>query len=130
MSDNFRVRIDELPEFTARMRRAPQIMQRHLVTAVDRSTTEGERLSKGFAPVKTGHLRRSITNQPATFAGGSVRGAWGTNVPYAPYQEFGTRRGIRPKRFMGRAFDRIKSAVRREFGAALQRAMQEIGGGR
>ena len=47
-----------------------------------------ERYAKGYAPVDTGRLRNSITHEAAPDEGAVYIG---TNVEYAPYQEFGTR---------------------------------------
>ena len=47
-----------------------------------------ERYAKGYAPVDTGRLRNSITHEAVPDEGAVYIG---TNVEYAPYQEFGTR---------------------------------------
>ena len=47
-----------------------------------------ERYSKGYAPVDTGRLRNSISHQVSEEEEAVYIG---TNVEYAPYQEFGTR---------------------------------------
>lgn len=47
-----------------------------------------ERYAKGYAPVDTGRLRNSISHEIAQDEGAVYIG---TNVEYAPYQEFGTR---------------------------------------
>lgn len=55
--------------------------------------------ARELAPVDTGRLRGSIAYE---LDGGAIP-LWarvGTNVDYAPYQELGTRRGVRPKRFL------------------------------
>ena len=48
--------------------------------------------AKRFAPVDTGRLRASITPEVkvAQIRGQEVQGVAGSNVEYAPYQEFGT----------------------------------------
>ena len=47
-----------------------------------------ERYAKGYAPVDTGRLRNSITHEAVPDEGAVYIGS---NVEYAPYQEFGTR---------------------------------------
>ena len=47
-----------------------------------------ERYAKGYAPFDTGRLRNSISHDTAPDEGAVYIG---TNVEYAPYQEFGTR---------------------------------------
>lgn len=48
-------------------------------------------------PVDTGRLRNSISNAVDEE---ELAAYIGTNVPYAPYQEFGTSRGIEGKHFI------------------------------
>lgn len=48
--------------------------------------------ASGLAPIDTGRLKRSITNSmPKQMGRLSYRVDVGTNVEYAPFQEFGTR---------------------------------------
>lgn len=47
-----------------------------------------ERYAKGYAPVDTGRLRNSISHQSVPDEEAVYVG---TNVEYAPYQEFGTK---------------------------------------
>ena len=50
-----------------------------------------------FAPVDTGRLKGSISSAVVE----SEKAVYiGTNVEYAPYQEFGTSRGIKGKHFI------------------------------
>lgn len=50
-----------------------------------------------FAPVDTGRLKNSISHAVVE----SEKAVYiGTNVEYAPYQEFGTSRGIKGKHFI------------------------------
>jgi HK97 gp10 family phage protein len=51
---------------------------------------EAETLMKGFAPVRTGNLRRSITHR-VYIKDNSWAALVGTNVRYAIFQEYGTR---------------------------------------
>ena len=92
MSD-FEVTISGADELIARYRKAPEIVKREMLKGVDRLTFAGQAISQKEAPVDTGTLRRSITQQKATFAGGEARGAWGTNLPYARPMEDGRRAG-------------------------------------
>lgn len=56
--------------------------------ALEKMGLVAERYAKGYAPVDTGRLRNSITHEAAPDEGAVYIG---TNVEYAPYQEFGTR---------------------------------------
>ena len=51
----------------------------------------GETAAKEHAPVKTGHLRRSITHELIDEGTRNIHARVGTNVQYAVFQEFGTR---------------------------------------
>jgi phage gpG-like protein len=77
------VRVDGLDALTRRLTGAERVVGAELRTMVNRLTIAGARASQGKVGVKTGTLRRSLTHQPATFAGGVARGAFGSNVPYA-----------------------------------------------
>src|SRR5512139_3059740 len=63
-----------------------------------------QRDAKINAPVDTGRLRASITPSVQEMSN-EVQGIVGSNVVYAPYQEFGTRRGLKGKRYLQRAFE-------------------------
>jgi HK97 gp10 family phage protein len=71
--------------------------------------------AKQRAPVLTGNLRRSITMEDGP---GEFEINIGTDVEYAPFQEFGTSRmGARP--FLRPAFDENTAQVEREIAEAL-----------
>lgn len=153
MSD-FRADTSDIRRFAARMTGAGRIVDDELRRAVDRCTLAGEAESKRLVPVKTGHLRRSITRAAATVAGGTVRGRWGTNVPYARHVEFGRGpvvarpgkvlrfeiggrvlyrkrvRAARPRPFLFAAARRLRGQFRREFEAASARIVARMAGGR
>lgn len=78
----------EVLALASRMAGAPAIIQRHLVQGVTRAGHLVEGRAKGNAPVKTGHLRRSITTRVSGSAGGA-QAIVGTNVPYARWVEEG-----------------------------------------
>lgn len=61
-----------------------------------------EGTAKGFAPVRTGNLRRSIHHEMRQ---GGLEAEIGTDVEYAAFVEFGTSR-MAPQAYMGPAFDR------------------------
>lgn len=80
-----------------------------------------ERGAKQNAPVDTGRLRASIT-PVITSSGEDVEGVVGTNVYYAPFQEFGTKRGLKGKRYMQRAFEDNLDKIKKRF----ERAVNEV----
>lgn len=155
MSD-FQFQFDDAFQFGRRMATAPQVIGEELRRSTDRITLQGEAYTKAETPVRTGHLRRSITMKPATFAGGVVSGSWGTATPYGPMVEEGRgpvvaspgkvlrfipkgsttpvyRKRVGPARghFMFRnAARRIRPVVGREYRAAMQRVIARMEGAR
>jgi hypothetical protein len=93
MAGDVRADTSAVKAYGAAMKRAPQILKRETITAVNRITTEGEARSKRYVPTDTHHLQRSIEVVSAREVGGGVRGAWGTNLPYAKTMEEGRRPG-------------------------------------
>ena len=73
--------------------------------ALDYARLFVESRGKENAPVRTGILRASITSTLLT----SFEAKVGSNVEYAKFQEYGTSRGIKPRRFIGRALDELQS---------------------
>lgn len=69
------------------------------------------------APVLTGTLRRSIHTETAETSDGAVARV-GTNVEYAPHQEFGTSR-MAGQPYLRPAYDERKDEALREIGRAL-----------
>lgn len=88
MSESFRVDIPALPRFVSRMQAAPRIVGEEMGKAGRRVGVLVERRAKGYAPVKTGTLRRSIAHR-VTVSPMVTTATIGTNVPYAKHVEFG-----------------------------------------
>ena len=74
-------------------------------------------------PVDTGRLRSSITPSVTTTKD-SIRGIVGSNVEYAPYQEFGTRRGVPARRYLGTAFQGRLDYARKKIAEAYGKIMK------
>ena len=112
-----------------------------LLNAMRDSVLMIERDAKILAPVDTGRLRASITPSVVT-RDGAIQGVVGSNVEYAPYQEFGTgqyregesqlpagiynmpqlmvslgirRGGVRPKRYLRGAVEKNEDEIKRKF---------------
>lgn len=85
---------------------------------VRRAALEIQSTAKQLAPVDTGRLRNSIATE---YADGGLTARIGTNVEYAPYVEFGTRRGQRAQPYLFPAFEqewpRFLARLKRELGA-------------
>lgn len=75
------------------------------------------------SPVDTGRLRSSIV--PSVSANrDSVKGIVGSNVEYAPFQEFGTRRGVPARRYLGKAFRGRLEYARNKISTAFGKLMK------
>lgn len=144
-------KVTGLKELQSKYRNASKTIQAELTKAMTRIVLMGERVSKQEAPKWRMQLSRSITHS-VTPAAGQVKGQWGTSLPYARYQEKGTRPHFVPAKYIGEwaaahgfgnrglivsgkaqpfikpAYDAIKDKVRPEFQAALKRAIAQLGG--
>ena len=78
--------------------------------------------AKTLAPYKTGTLRRSITTSDPIKSGGDVYCKVGTDVEYAPYQEYGTSR-IPAHPYLHPALDANKGEIAEKIRDALKKAM-------
>ena len=82
---------------------------------------EIQKRERSLAPVKSGGLRKSIVNRKGKYGISRMVRA---KAPHAPLQEYGTKRGVRAKRFAQRARselvpgiqEKIRTAVRNEVG--------------
>lgn len=74
----------------------------HLVAALELIALRVVREARTRAPVDTGRLRNSIGHQ-VSLERGRVVATIGTNVHYAPFQEYGTRHGVPARRYLGGA---------------------------
>ena len=91
--------------------------------AIEKETELGakeiQKRERSRAPVKSGLLRRSIVNRKGKYGISRMVRA---KAPHAPLQEYGTKRGVKAKRFAERARrelvpgiqDKIRAAVKRE----------------
>jgi HK97 gp10 family phage protein len=76
------------------------------------------------APVDTGRLRASIVPEVVQHVE-MVQGIIGSNVEYAPYQEFGTKRGLKGRRYLQRALEANVEKIKKIFDLALRRIFGE-----
>lgn len=93
MSENISIDHSQVDSYARAMKAAPVAHKRNIITAINRITKEGEARSKRYVPTDTHHLQRSIESSPAHEFGGAIRGAWGTNLPYARVVEEGRSAG-------------------------------------
>lgn len=91
--DAISIKFTGVDEFDAKLKQVSKDMQgTPFARAMKASALLVSRSSKksGYVPVDTGRLRASIT--PEVYSRGrDIVGVVGSNVKYAPYQEFGTR---------------------------------------
>lgn len=88
MSD-FTFEIQGVKEMQARFAQSPILMQEVANDTLQAATFIAETAAKQNAPVDTGILRGSIHSDVRNMGSETV-GIVGTNLEYAPYQEFGT----------------------------------------
>ena len=93
--------------------------------AIEKETELGakeiQKRERSLAPVKSGLLRKSIVNRKGKYGISRMVRA---KAPHAPLQEYGTKRGVKAKRFAQRARselepgiqEKIRTAVRKEVG--------------
>ena len=98
-----------------------------ILQAIAKATLLVQRTAKktGYVPVDTGRLRASIT--PDIVRRDTViRGIVGSNVSYAPFQEFGTR-FMKGKRYLQRALNDNTDRIRRLIDAAINKLIKGQG---
>ena len=93
--------------------------------AIEKETELGakeiQKRERALAPVKSGLLRKSIVNRKGKYGISRMVRA---KAPHAPLQEYGTKRGVKAKRFAQRARselvpviqEKIRTAVSNEVG--------------
>ena len=69
---------------------SPKLIAEEFKGVIGRAAFTLEGKAKGYAPRKTGVLASSIHTEGPSISGVEVSARVGTNLSYAPYQEFGT----------------------------------------
>jgi len=75
---------------------------------MEKATLMVQAEAKVLSPVDTGTLRRSITRKVEQNNGMYI-GRVGTNIKYAPYQEYGTKRGVPAKMYLHGALAKMQA---------------------
>jgi len=91
--------------------RSPKVIAGEMGDLLDKAAITLTGHAKTFAPVRTGALRGSIHKEGPVATKNIVFVIVGTNIFYAPFQEFGTSRGVPAKRYMARARELTRSAL-------------------
>jgi HK97 gp10 family phage protein len=119
LSVEFSLEID-VQDFPDKMRRLDYATQESVQQALMDTAQEVVLRARQLAPVRTGRLQQSIYAQ--------ILSNWvvkiGCYVPYALFQEFGTRY-IMPRYFLTRALMESSSKFLAIISLALQRAVEE-----
>ena len=89
--------------------------------AIEKETELGARQvqkrEKSLAPVKSGLLRKSIVNRKGKYGISRMVRA---KAPHAPLQEYGTKRGVKAKRFAQRARSDLVPVIQEKIRAAVR----------
>lgn len=96
-----------------------------LLIALDACGALVETQASLLSPVDTGLLRKSITHRVLKTASGGTAEV-GTNVEYAPYQEFGTVK-MAPQPFLTPALNEEKPRVISILTSAMKKAVNNAG---
>ena len=89
--------------------------------AIEKETELGakeiQKRERSLAPVKSGLLRKSIVNRKGKYGISRMVRA---KAPHAPLQEYGTKRGVKAKRFAQRARSELVPVIREKIRAAVR----------
>ncbi len=133
-----RVTIEGLDELLARL--DEPAVREAVMPRMEQAVLLWEAGARQRSPVDTGHLRMSITHQVRDM-GSEVVGEVGSNVFYAPFQEFGTgvyadgpypsrsarRGGLRPRRYLRDSLADKMSDIRTVLAKTLSDVAQKLG---
>ena len=90
--------------------------------AIEKETELGakeiQKRERSFAPVKSGLLRKSIVNRKGKYGISRMVRA---KAPHAPLQEYGTKRGVKAKRFAQRARSELVPGIQAKISEAVKR---------
>ncbi|MEM3788282.1 MAG: HK97 gp10 family phage protein [Candidatus Bathyarchaeia archaeon] len=118
----FEVTVEDA-DFRRRMERLPGSVSKWVQQGLQQTAQMVQARARQLAPVKTGRLMQSINVQMVDEYNFKV----GCYVPYALYQEFGTRY-IQPRYFLTRALQEATSQFLAAVGLNLQYALSEVSG--
>jgi HK97 gp10 family phage protein len=87
-------------------------------TALNTAGKEGLSAAQILCPVRTGYLRSTLYYK--TTAGAVSSMELGGTAPYTIFQEFGTSRGIKPRKFIRGGLEISKTSLNREISRLLK----------
>ena len=122
MSVEMEMHIEGLPELRQKLSQLDDGLKRHVQEAMQFEAKAMQNVARARCPVRTGRLRDSIYVKVQN---------WiielGAAVPYAVYQEFGTR-FIRARRFLSNAVELRMPVLVNRLNGAINQAIREAGG--
>lgn len=118
MANKIPIKINGLPEALSKLRKYQSRKKKQIKDELEIGGRKIETQAKCDAPVKYGILRASITTDTRDLASLVVR--VGTNVKYAPYQEFGTRY-IEARPYLYPAFFSYENEIVKAIGKVLRK---------
>ena len=93
--------------------------------AIEKETELGakeiQKRERALAPVKSGLLRKSIVNRKGKYGISRMVRA---KAPHAPLQEYGTKRGVKARRFAQRARSELVPGIQAKIRAAVKREVK------
>jgi len=122
MSVEMEMHVEGLPELHQKLSQLDDGLKRHVQEAMQFEAEAMKNVARSRCPVRTGRLRDSIYAEVQDWI---IR--LGAVVPYAVYQEFGTRY-IRPRRFLRNALELRMPVLVNRLNGAVNQAMREAGG--
>lgn len=126
MSTKFTINVSDVVDFGKEIQDEASQLSKNLHQAMRASALEVQTTAKrpGYAPYKTGTLRRSITHKIKTGAK-SISAIIGSNLVYAAIHEFGGRAGrggsvqIKAKRYIQRSIEDNTDGIKARITKAL-----------
>jgi len=89
---------------------------------VELGSREIRQREQALAPKKSGQLRKSIVTRKGKYGISRMVRA---RAPHAPLQEYGTKRGVKAKRFAERARSELLPGIQAKIRAAVRREVKK-----
>lgn len=122
MSVEMEMHVEGLPELRQKLSQLDDRLKRRVQDAMRFEAEAMKNVARARCPVRTGRLRDSIYAKVRSWV---IR--LGAAVPYAVYQEIGTRR-IRGRHFLRNAVELRMPVLVNRINRAIDQAMKEAGG--
>jgi len=122
MSVETEMHVEGLPELRQKLSQLDDGLKRRVQDAMRFEAEAMKNVARARCPVRTGRLRDSIYAKVRNW---SIR--LGAAVPYAVYQEFGTRY-VRARRFLRNAVEVRMPVLVNRINRAIDQAIREAGG--